>query len=517
VVCDGFAADDDRALVMRYAESGDGAAFAAVVARHSRMVYGVCRRAAGNEHLAEDAFQAVFLVLANHPRRAASSRAVGAWLFGVARRVGLAARRRERRQSRRAQAGTRRTEQQHDFEELLLVLDEELAALPDELRAPLVACFLQERTLGEAARHLGWSVSTLRRRLERAKDILRARLTRRGATHAAGLFAGFLAQSANGRAPTHVIETEPSWLARSLAVGFGKGPISLKTALIAFALMAGLGSVAMGLGWNHAAPGTDPQSTPSPDPGARVVAPAPRVVDSNWTTICGRIVFPANREPPGVRIVPAATIKDFEFFGFQAYRDVLIDPETRGVANAVVWLRPDTDRADATFPTGSIHPVLTGAKPREHTIAASSEGFLPRITAARAGDRLVFRNSTPVPFTVNYQRPSTGRGSEFNVLLPPGRMHTTSPLPALTRADTVTDNIHPWIEARVWAFDHAYFAVTDAAGNFTISSAPLGRWRLVVWHEKVGFGADGPLGTRLELTRDGSLEPFSFESPRWGE
>ena len=39
----------------------------------------------------------------------------------------------------------------------------------------------------------------------------------------------------------------------------------------------------------------------------------------------------------------------------------------------------------------------------------------------------------------------------------------------------------------VWAFDHPYSAVTDAAGNFTIPNAPVGAWRLVVWHEAVGF------------------------------
>jgi RNA polymerase sigma factor (sigma-70 family) len=512
-----FAGEDDRALMMRYAESRDESAFARVLARHARMVYGVCRRAVGDSHLAEDAFQAVFLVLANHPRRAANSYSVGGWLFGVARRVGLAARRREHRHARRVAVATSPRESQPDFDDLLRVLDEELAALPEEFRAPLVTCFLQERTLDEAARHLGWSVSTLRRRLDRAKDILRARLTRRGATLAGGLFAGFLAQSASAALPPRLLELEPSSLARALATEFGKVPMSLKAALVSFVVAVGLGGIAMGIGRDNSAPGAEARPPAPAESHARAVAPEPRAVDAKWTTIRGRIVFPENRALPGARIVPAATIKDFDFFGQQIYRDVLIDPKTRGIANVVVSLRTDSDRVDSVFPVGSIHPDLVVAKPRDHAIVASREGFTPRITAARAGDRLVLRNPTPVPFTVNCQRSSGGRGSEFNVLMPPGRMHTTPPLPALALADSLTDNIHHWVEARVWAFAHPYFAVTDAAGDFTIASAPVGTWRLLAWHEKAGFCAGGRHGIRIEISRDGSLAPIVLESPRWGE
>src|SRR5205085_11783067 len=75
------------------------------------------------------------------------------------------------------------------------ILDDELARLSDRYRAPLVLCYLEGRTQDEAARQLGWSVSTLRRRLAQGRRLLEARLRGRGVTLSAAL-AGTLAASA---------------------------------------------------------------------------------------------------------------------------------------------------------------------------------------------------------------------------------------------------------------------------------------------------------------------------------
>jgi WD40 repeat protein len=69
------------------------------------------------------------------------------------------------------------------------ILDEELARLPEALRAPLVLCYLEGATRDEAARQLGWSLATLKRRLERGRAGLRWRLERRGVALPAALLA----------------------------------------------------------------------------------------------------------------------------------------------------------------------------------------------------------------------------------------------------------------------------------------------------------------------------------------
>ncbi len=85
----------DGELLGRFASGGGEAselAFAALVERHGPMVLRVCRSVLADDHDAQDALQATFLVLV---RRAGSIRnqdSVASWLHGVARRVAVAAR-----------------------------------------------------------------------------------------------------------------------------------------------------------------------------------------------------------------------------------------------------------------------------------------------------------------------------------------------------------------------------------------------------------------------------------------
>jgi hypothetical protein len=50
----------------------------------------------------------------------------------------------------------------------------------------------------------------------------------------------------------------------------------------------------------------------------------------------------------------------------------------------------------------------------------------------------------------------------------------------------ITDNVHPWLSASVWAFDHPWFAVTDAHGAFELPPLAPGRYTLQIEHRAGG-------------------------------
>ncbi len=175
----------DAELLARFTAQRDEAAFEELVRRHGPAVLRVCRRLVGPA-AAEDAFQAVFLVLACRAGSVRKAAAVGSWLIGVAGRVARQMRLRSKPVSSLENpdcfpAPSSVTVASHlSLPELAEALDEELTRLPDELRAPVVLCLVEGRTHEQAATELGHSPRTLRRRLDQAKTLLRLRLERRG-------------------------------------------------------------------------------------------------------------------------------------------------------------------------------------------------------------------------------------------------------------------------------------------------------------------------------------------------
>src|SRR5436309_10916350 len=81
----------DGQLLDQFIEHQDEFAFAALVQRHSPMVWGVCRRIVAHHKDAEDAFQATFLVLARKAMSIRPREMLANWLFGVAHRTALKA------------------------------------------------------------------------------------------------------------------------------------------------------------------------------------------------------------------------------------------------------------------------------------------------------------------------------------------------------------------------------------------------------------------------------------------
>ena len=142
----------DAQLLDRFvSRRGEGSeeAFDALVIRHGPMVLRVCRSVLHNAHDAEDAFQAIFFVLADRAGSIRRRGSVASWLFGVAQRVAARAKRGAARWRARNRCIAARNSERAlpaeidpDWE----ILHEEIHGLPERLRAPIVLCYLQGLT-----------------------------------------------------------------------------------------------------------------------------------------------------------------------------------------------------------------------------------------------------------------------------------------------------------------------------------------------------------------------------------
>jgi plastocyanin len=119
--------------------------------------------------------------------------------------------------------------------------------------------------------------------------------------------------------------------------------------------------------------------------------------------------------------------------------------------------------------------------------------FIPRVLAVPVGSKVVFKNSDKV----NHNIFSADVCKKFNL----GTYN-----PGMSR-DVVFDkpcvvnllcNVHSEMSGYVVAVNSNHYAVTDAAGKFTISGVPAGTYEVVGWSEKLK-----PVGKTMVTVADG--------------
>ncbi|HVS73471.1 MAG TPA: sigma-70 family RNA polymerase sigma factor [Phycisphaerae bacterium] len=181
----------DQQLLQAWTARRDAAAFESLVRQYLDLVYAAARRQLQNAPAAEDATQAVFLILSQKAHRIAPRQSLGPWLLGVTRYACREARRADRRrqvretraaiQSARANA-MEMSAQSHELCEARTLLDAHLARLATTDRTALILRYLEERPLDEVAARIGTSEAAAKKRITRAVEKLRALFLRSGIT-----------------------------------------------------------------------------------------------------------------------------------------------------------------------------------------------------------------------------------------------------------------------------------------------------------------------------------------------
>ena len=281
-------ADESDALLLdAFAARRDEAAFAALVRRHGPMVAGVCRRVLHHEQDAEDAFQATFLVLARGAAALRKKTALASFLHGTAYRMALSAKRAAaRRRKHEGRAPTRDADDPAGellWREVQVLLDEEIARLPDAYRGTFILCCLEGLSRADVAKRLGLKEGTVSSRLAEARKRLSQRLARRGVELTAVLAAVALAtQSASALPPALIATTTlaaTGSVGASASVAYAAGSEGIRSLvlskgkiavlLLAVSLLAGT--------WicrSTATPQAERSTAPSPIKRARSQTPA---------------------------------------------------------------------------------------------------------------------------------------------------------------------------------------------------------------------------------------------------
>src|SRR5262245_59077844 len=299
-----------RQFLSRMEESAE-AAFATLIERHGPIVHRVCLDVLQDREDARDVAQAVFLVLARKAGSIRKPEALGPWLHGVAFRLARRVRSEEasRRAAERRKGEIMRRQQTPEVAPDPLNYDEpheEVDRLPEKYRRPIILCYMQGRTQGEAARELGWPLGTVQVRLHRGRDRLRSRLMRRGVglTVLAGVSlarslsatarvpgrgwneatAAAAVRFASGKGTAGLVAPVVTRLAESALAAMLCGPLKV-VALLSIALLLSLGAYsltiplrrAVTVGSFHAE--LEPTSSDTPGPG-----PTPKLTPREVST-----------------------------------------------------------------------------------------------------------------------------------------------------------------------------------------------------------------------------------------
>jgi RNA polymerase sigma factor (sigma-70 family) len=349
----------DAEALRRFRRDRDEEAFALLIKRFGPLVAGVCRRVLGPRPEADDAVQATFWTLARKARSIRHAKTLPAWLHAVAYRTAhkTLARLGPPPINSPAPAAPDDPLADASWREVRQLLDEEVHRLPPRLRLPILLCYFEDLTRDEAADRLGWSLSTVKRRLDQARDRLKMRLIRRGVAPSLLGATALLGDRLSARVPptleaacAGLAHQPPSATIRALAVAPPTGSVKWMIAAVTI----------VGLGWGIvtlAGQGPKPDAkTPPPEPAAK----AGRSADVAEPLPAGALArFGTTRYRASTGFWFASFSKDGRWMVSGTDGVELWDLET-GVPRQLMPVRNNTVPRPRLSPDGSLVGVLDG-------------------------------------------------------------------------------------------------------------------------------------------------------------
>ncbi|MBN9517339.1 carboxypeptidase regulatory-like domain-containing protein [bacterium] len=211
-------------------------------------------------------------------------------------------------------------------------------------------------------------------------------------------------------------------------------------------------------------------------PPQPVVPPPPATTHfdpSRVGTVTGHVAWPGElpAAPTYLYGVPDAA-GNFTTHTFTGPNQPRIDPDTRAVAGAIVFLRG----VDPAVARPWDHPPVR-VELVERGIRVRQGAEVGRVGFVRRGDAVELVSRDPVYHVLR------GRGAAFfSLALPEREQVRTRTFTDPGRVELSSGAGYYWASADLFVTDHPYWTTTDAAGRFTLSGVPAGRVEVVVWH-----------------------------------
>jgi plastocyanin len=138
-----------------------------------------------------------------------------------------------------------------------------------------------------------------------------------------------------------------------------------------------------------------------------------------------------------------------------------------GLANAVVLIEVPGEKMEPSTETVEIDQKLCH--------------FEPHVKVVPAGGKVIFLNSDQVSHNIHTY---ANKNDSFNKTVAPGSKEECT----LAKGDKVQVkcDIHDWMSAWVYVAETPHFAITKEDGSFEIGGLKPGKYKVEVWHEKLG-------------------------------
>jgi hypothetical protein len=251
-------------------------------------------------------------------------------------------------------------------------------------------------------------------------------------------------------------------------------PTMRSVSIAVVVLLAGAGCGRGGSGddtaaHNDRAGGETAKPAPSPSGGQA----APEAPTGATVTLSGTIHLEGTPPPPiPIQMSADAVCSQAHADTPPVMQDVVVSPDGM-LANVFVFVRSGLE--GKTFPT-TTQPVELDQK---------GCMYVPHVLGMMVNQPLKLLSSDPTLHNV-HSHPTVDGNKEFNLAMVNAGSEVTRTFAKPEIMIPIKCDVHPWMVSYIGVVEHPFFAVSDAAGHFSIPNLPPGTYTIETWHEKFG-------------------------------